>query len=279
VLLRLRELGHRGTITAISRHGAFPTRHAAYEPLQKCVIAGKPPTKARLLLRAVRQAIKSGKPWRAVIDSLRARTNELWLALPIAEQKRFRRHLQRHWDIVRHRMAPAIATLLDTELAAGTLTLQRGALHAVLPNKAGAVVQYRRSDGSVSELSAARVINCTGPDMNYHRVGSPLLNHLFAQGLIVSGPLGGGLWSDQRGAVRAQDGTYSSILFNLGPGKLGTLLESIAVPELREQAVELAAHLHTRISAVDIEETVALSEENILSLPSQLPLQSIKGVA
>ncbi len=79
--------------------------------------------------------------------------------------------------------------------------------------------------------------------MNYRRVGSPLLDSLFAQGLAVAGPLGSGLWTDQAGALRNQDGSFSRILFNVGPGRQGTLLESIAVPELRHQAVELAGLL------------------------------------
>jgi hydroxyacylglutathione hydrolase len=242
VLLRLRERGHRGTITAISRHSVLPNRHAPYEPLKECVITGKPPVKARELLRAVHKALKKGKPWRAVIDSLRPRTNELWLALPFAEQKRFRRHLQRRWEVVRHRMAPSIADRLDAELRGGTLELRQGHLHGVRPTESGAVVQYR-ANGQIAEVAAARVINCTGPDTNYHSVNSPLINSLFAQGLIVDGPLGAGLWSDQNGALRGEDGTASSILFNVGPGRLGTLFESIAVPELRVQAMELAGFL------------------------------------
>ena len=55
------------------------------------MIAGDPPVRARDLLRRVHLAIKAGVEWRAVIDSLRARTNELWLALPLVEQRRFRR--------------------------------------------------------------------------------------------------------------------------------------------------------------------------------------------
>jgi uncharacterized NAD(P)/FAD-binding protein YdhS len=247
VLLRLRERGHRGTVTAISRHGLFPNRHAPCEPLKECVVAGKPPVKARELLRAVHQSLKAGKPWRAVIDSLRSRTNELWLALPLVEQKRFRRHLQRRWEIVRHRMAPSIADRLDAELSDGTLVLRQGSLHAVRSADGGTVVEYRNR-GQIGGIAAARVINCTGPDMNYHRVGSPLINSLFAQGLIVDGPLGAGLWSNQNGALRAEDGTASPILFNIGPGRLGTLFESIAVPELRTQAMELAAFLAAQAS-------------------------------
>jgi hydroxyacylglutathione hydrolase len=37
------------------------------------------------------------------------------------------------------------------------------------------------------------------------------------------------------------------MIFNLGPGRLGDLLESIAVPEIRQQAVELASILADRM--------------------------------
>jgi uncharacterized NAD(P)/FAD-binding protein YdhS len=144
-------------------------------------------------------------------------------------------------------MAPAIADRLDAELSNGRLLLRQGTLHAVRARDGKIAVQYR-SRGKISEIAATRVINCTGPDTNYHRVGSPLINSLFAQGLIVDGPLGAGLWSDQNGALRAEDGAASSILFNVGPGRLGTLFESIAVPELREQARELAGVLAAQIA-------------------------------
>lgn len=279
VLFRLRELGHRGIVTAVSRHGVFPNRHAAYEPLAEPVIVGKPPAKARQLLHAVNQAIKEGVPWRAAIDSLRGRTNELWLALPLIEQKRFRRHLQRRWDVVRHRMAPSIADRLEAEIAAGTFVHHQGSVHGVRPAEAGATVQFRHDGNRIAEITAARVINCTGPDMNYRRAGSPLLNDLFARGLVVSGPLGGGLWSDADGALRGQDGSYSSILFNIGPGRLGTLIESIAVPEIREQAVELAALLAGRISRGTLEDMVDMQENEARSFSFLAPVEGIKGVA
>jgi uncharacterized NAD(P)/FAD-binding protein YdhS len=245
VLLRLRETGHRGQVTSVSRHGIFPHRHALYQPLGAALIAGPAPATARELLRIVHNAIKAGMDWRAVIDSLRARTNELWQALPVAEQKRFHRHLQRRWEVVRHRMAPPIADLIDAELRAGTLDKMRGSLHAVLPSPHGARVQFRHG-GHIREVDAARVINCTGPDMNYRRVNSPLLTNLFAKGLIVAGPHGSGLWTNDCGALKDATGAFSDLLFHVGPGRQGTLLESIAVPELRHQARDMAALLSAR---------------------------------
>ena len=188
VLLRLREVGHRGTITAVSRHGIFPYRHVAYPAAKTPSIAEGTPATCVAYLRALRETIANGTEWRAAIDSLRAITNDLWLALSTAEQKRFRRHLQRRWDVVRHRMAPPIADVIESELAAGTLILREGHLASVSAQPGGAGVQLRASEG-LEEFSTARVINCTGPSMNYRRVDSPRLASLLTQGLAAPGPL------------------------------------------------------------------------------------------
>jgi hydroxyacylglutathione hydrolase len=83
--------------------------------------------------------------------------------------------------------------------------------------------------------------------MNYRRVPSTLLQNLFRKGLVTSGALGTGFHCSQDGAVIGAGGHASEIIFNLGPGRLGDLLESIAVPEIRQQAVELASTLADRI--------------------------------
>jgi uncharacterized NAD(P)/FAD-binding protein YdhS len=264
VLLRLRELGHSGTITAVSRHGIFPNRHTAYAPLAESVIPLGTPATCIAYLRALRAAIRNGAEWRAAIDSLRADTNDLWLALPQAEQRRFRRHLQRRWDVVRHRMAPSIADIIERELADGTLIVREGNLLQVETSKNGAAVVIRTSSGQET-FETSRVINCTGPSMNYRHVKSPLLASLFAQGLVTAGPLGGGFSSTRSGALIDAFGETPETLFNLGPGRLGTLLESIAIPEIRQQAMELATILAVRANDLKhklqpVEPSLALPE-------------------
>ena len=242
VLLRLRELGHKGTITAVSRHGMLPNRHAAYLPAEHSAVPLGTPARCTAYLRALRASIACGVAWRPAVDSLRTTTNELWLALSEREQRRFRRHLQRRWDVVRHRMAPPIADWIDAELGTGMLRLRAGSLAAVRAEVDGATVVVR-ARGGMELIKAARVINCTGPGMDYRRAGQPLLMNLFAQGLVRSGPLGAGLETTRCGAVVSASGEASETLFTLGPGRLGTLLESIAIPEIRDQAAALAALL------------------------------------
>ncbi len=248
VVLRLRELGHRGRIIAVSRHGIFPNRHDDYTPLRSAAIPSDTPATCVAYLHALRTAIRGGAEWRAAFDSLRETTNELWLRLPIEEKKRFRRHLQRRWDVVRHRMAPPIADVIESELRNGTLEIREGHLRAIDASPVGAYITVRSRDHSES-FYAGRVINCTGPSMNYQRIPSTLLQNLFKRGLVTFGPLGTGFHCSQDGAVIDADGHTSEIIFNLGPGRLGDLLESIAVPEIRQQAVELASTLADRIRA------------------------------
>jgi uncharacterized NAD(P)/FAD-binding protein YdhS len=244
VVLRLREMGHRGTITAASRHGVFPNPHAEYVPLAESAIPLETAPTCVAYLRALRRSMREGAAWRAAIDSLRATTNDLWLALPLGEQQRFRRHLQWRWDVVRHRMAPPVAAVIQGELAAGTLRIREGNLERVEVAAGGAVVTVTVRKGAGTEsFGAARVINCTGPSLNYRQVNSPLLESLFAQGLVSAGAMGGGFHCTRKGALIGADGEVSEVLFNVGPGRLGTLLESIAIPEIREQAIAMAEML------------------------------------
>jgi hydroxyacylglutathione hydrolase len=246
VVLRLRELGHRGRIVAVSRHGVFPNRHDDYTPLSSSAIPLDTPATCVAYLRALLAQIRTGAEWRAALDSLRETTNELWLRLPLEEKKRFRRHLQRRWDVVRHRMAPASAAIIESELQNGTLEIREGYLNTIDAAAVGACIALRTRVGSAT-FYADRVINCTGPSMNYRRVASTLLGNMFKRGLVTPGPLGTGFHCSRDGAVIASGGHASEIIFNLGPGRLGDLLESIAVPEIRQQAVELASTLADRI--------------------------------
>ena len=85
VVLRLRELGHRGRIIALSRHGIFPVRHDDYTPLPSPVIPSDIPATCIAYLRALRVALRAGAEWRAAIDSLRRFRAEILPKLPVQE--------------------------------------------------------------------------------------------------------------------------------------------------------------------------------------------------
>src|SRR6202035_1263868 len=63
VVLRLRELGHRGRIIALSRQGIFPNRHDDYTPLTSSAIPPDTPASCVAYLRALHAAIRGGAEW------------------------------------------------------------------------------------------------------------------------------------------------------------------------------------------------------------------------
>lgn len=251
VILRLREVGHRGRITALSRRGLFPHRHAAHPTLPAPLIApGTTPATARAYLHAFHAGLRRGIDWRAAVDSLRPVLNDLWLALPDTEKLRFRRHLQRRWEIRRHRMAPQIADILERERQEGSLRVLDGHVSKVEASDESLRITAQGASDAFW-LEAGHVINCTGPSLNYRQAASPLFANMFETGQIVPGFGGAGLRCQSDGALIGSDGRAAGGLFSIGPARLGVLFESIAIPEIRQQARDLASLLAQR-SAVEM---------------------------
>jgi uncharacterized NAD(P)/FAD-binding protein YdhS len=92
-------------------------------------------------------------------------------------------------------------------------------------------------------LRVSYVINCTGPECNYHKLKDPLVVQLFARGLIVPDPLFLGLDVGSGGAILNLLGERVKNLFTLGSPQKGLLFETTAVPELRVQARDLASRI------------------------------------
>lgn len=250
VLMRLREQGHRGRITAISRHGWYPTSHAAGLSGDSQVVFAETAPTARAYLAAFRQCLRSGIPWRSVVNALRSQTNALWGRLPWEEKRRFSRHLQRRWDIVRHRMAPALREQIDADIQSGTLRTLKGRVEQVsgVADRVQLSIQGRNG---LSSLIVAHAVNCTGPSRDYRAVGSALLTGLLEQGIVQQTPLGG-LVCNSAGALQDETGSWSATLYALGPMRWGTLFETTAIPEIRQQAAELAHFLVEQVAGLDV---------------------------
>ncbi|GBR11677.1 FAD/NAD(P)-binding protein [Gluconobacter frateurii] len=250
VLMRLREQGHRGRITAISRHGWYPTSHAAGLSGDSQVVFAETAPTARAYLAAFRQCLRSGIPWRSVVNALRSQTNALWDRLSWEEKRRFSRHLQRRWDIVRHRMAPALREQIDADIQLGTLRTLKGRVEQV-SGVADRVRLSIRGRNGLSSLTVAHAVNCTGPSRDYRAVGSALLTGLLEQGVVQQTPLGG-LVCNSAGALQDETGSWSTTLYALGPMRWGALFETTAIPEIRQQAAELAHFLVEQVAGLDV---------------------------
>jgi len=256
-IMQLRAAGHTGRIMIVSRHARLPQRHDATPKLDTPVITpGSCVPRCTAYLHQFNAMMKRGIPWRACIDSLRPVTNQLWTDLPQEEKARFRRHLQRRWDVVRHRMAPRIAEALDAGLANGSLSLHAGHLQEIEAMTDGLRVLVRHGD-RIDRFEVAHVLNCTGPNLHYARVDSPLLHDLFARGLARPGQGGAGLDTTDDGQLLGENNDARLPLYTLGPARQGTLFESIAIPEIRSQAYDLARLLNGRLAQIQLQDLCA----------------------
>ena len=243
----LKSDGFAGHIHILSRRGLMPQTHRNIGQWPQFWSEQSPRT-TRGLLRLVREqaqaASDSGGDWRAVIDSLRPVTQQIWQSLSLDERRRFLRHVRSYWEVHRHRIAPEIGDVI------AKLVHNRQAIVY-----AGRVTGYRESSDHVEVglrdrktraqlvLRVDRVINCTGPETDCRRIDDPLIKSLLAQGLARPNPLFLGLDVDSKGDLIDAGSAASARLYVIGPARKGSLWETIAVPEIRTQASQLAAHL------------------------------------
>lgn len=240
----LRARGFEGTIHILSRRGLLPQSHRATPPPPPFWNANSPRT-VRGLLHQTRLEIKAaetnGLNWRQIVDSLRPVTQKIWQSLPPAEQHRFLRHLRTYWDVHRHRIAERIADQLTLQHRSGEIQIHAGRITEYREDADGVDIAYReRKTGKTAKFRVDHVFNCTGPDADYRRVGSPLLLDLLEKKLARPDEVSLGLDISNEGSLLDTNATPSDILFALGPLRKGKLWESVAVPELRVQAAELA---------------------------------------
>jgi len=235
--LAFRERGHRGRLQAISRHGLVPQVHGPARPSRTRIGA----IGVRGLLRALRTEVARGGDWRAIFDGFRSSTQRIWQRLPPAERERFLRHLRAYWDVHRHRMAPRVGEAIAAMRASGQLSIRAGRIASFALEPDSAVVRFwPRGSRDLIEMSAARVINCTGPAASIEEACSSLVSSLLSAGLARPGSLGMGFATDRDGALLGSSGGR---LFTLGSLRRGDLWESTAIPELREQARALASRI------------------------------------
>lgn len=247
-ILGLRHAGHRGVIFMVSRRGLIPNEHRFFDAPPPAAPEAQTMTDLFAAVRsAARESFAGSLDWRVAVDSLRPRTNALWQALTLEEQRRFVRHAMPYWNVHRHRMAPEVAAALADLTATGRLLMLAGTTRSVVANggRFDIGIDLRGGRGRV-QLEVDRVINCSGPEHDVRRLDNPLLADLLAQGLLVPHALGIGVDVAPDGALRGRDGVPSNRIYTLGPIRYGTLIETTAIPEIRDQVRELASLLLER---------------------------------
>jgi len=247
VLLALAERGHRGSVRAISRHGLLPRAHLAGTPHGSTMTVGclELGRKSRLLLHQLRETVTEaeagGGDWRDVVDALRPMAQGLWKSLPPEEQLRFRRHLERYWNVHRHRMAPAVAERVHQLREAGIFQPVAGRIVAIEPSLRSLQLQVQLPSRERSyKWGTDWLVNCTGPGTFVFGDAQVLARSLRRRGLARPGPFNVGIATDPGGRVLAASGRPTEWMWALGSLRQGQLLESTAVPEIRAQAHHVA---------------------------------------
>ena len=245
VTLSLLEQEFPGKIIAISPKGYLPMVHRHSNPYPDFRKELQPPFELNSIYAAVkkhiRKAIEQGSSCEALIDSLRPRTQEIWQGLSLEDKQKFLRHLSSLWGVFRHRISPQIADRIQTGRDNGQLQVKAARLENVTEHNGKLLVQIKVKGKETSEtIAVQRIINCTGPQGNYSKIFTPLVQSLISGKLITADELQLGLKAQPDGRLLQENGLPSCSLFTIGPALRGALWESTAVPEISEQAAHLA---------------------------------------
>jgi uncharacterized NAD(P)/FAD-binding protein YdhS len=258
IVLALHQGERRARTVCLSRRGLQPLPHrvglaarpvAEITDLLPALHSGPLPA-LRALRRATAAARARGEDWRDVLAALRPVTPALWQAWPQAARARFLRHLQAHWDVHRHRCAPALHERWRALQHDGRVEVMAGRLLDMGVHDGALVLGWRRRGDAVrQEMRPSWLVNCTGPDSRLQRAGSAVIDDLVSQGLVTPDPLGLGLSTDDDHTVLRRDGSRCTWLHYVGPLRKARDWEATAVPELREQARSVASNLLALLSA------------------------------
>jgi uncharacterized NAD(P)/FAD-binding protein YdhS len=253
-VVSLLDQGHRGPIHALSRRGLCPQRHLP---------GGQAPTPraepfptdlvglTAFMRREGRRAASEDADWRATVDELRPFTGDVWAEMSMKDKARFLRHLRPWWEIHRHRMAAPVADRIDATVARRQLTLYGGRIRSFEVEGDQVTLSYRaRGTSDIRQITAARVINCSGPGADYVRISHPLIRSLLGSGTVRPDPLCLGLDVTRNCALKDTKGAISGRLFAVGPVTKAAFWEMTAVPDIRRQCEYLANHLSVLAKAV-----------------------------
>jgi uncharacterized NAD(P)/FAD-binding protein YdhS len=247
VIALLAERGFGGRIHLVSRHGLLPgiedARVRGLDPKTLALQYESPYTLLRSLRRAAQAHVESGGDWREVVEAIRRISPAIWEAWSLRERRRFLRHAQAFWSAHRYRVPPATYRAYEAFEQRGSIVRHRGHLRDATITNDGNVRLFVDHAGVGSEIDAAHIVNCTGPNGDYRRQRSLLVQNATRRGLMRADALHLGIDATADLRLIGRDGMIFDRLFTLGPPLRGLLYETTAVPETREQAARIAQEI------------------------------------
>jgi uncharacterized NAD(P)/FAD-binding protein YdhS len=253
-IFTLKNRGFHGTIHVISSRGLLPRGHETPVPWPcdwETIGAGSMSLLMGEVRRQIASAAEAGIGWRAVVDSLRRSSQNIWKSLSLAERRRFLRHVRPFWDVHRHRVSPEVHQALHELGREDRLIVWAGRCLSVIEEGNWATVLFRpRGKSEAQAIRVHQIINCTGPNTIKRLADDPLIDSIFHSGLGRPDPIGMGLDTGEFGGLIDAAGKPDKRLFAIGPLRKGTLWETTAVPEIRVQALDLADHILAFLAAL-----------------------------
>jgi len=248
IFLTLRRLEWSGTIYAVSRTGLLPLPHFkgsdyAHFPPEESWTLGLHALAALMEDHCARLRAGGMNP-AVVVDKLRPFSQRIWRNFSVQEKQEFNRRYRTRWNVVRHRIPPAVAAEIETCQKEGKLSVIQGSLRAVRADGDRIEATIDPGNGQPPRhLIVGLLVNCTGPREGFADAPETLYQNLLRRGLVRPDELDMGIEVTPDFAVVDREGRPSDLLFAIGPLLKGTLWETTAVPELRAQTHQLAKAL------------------------------------
>lgn len=232
---------YAGKINIISPHAYIPQAHNNNPlPNVKPFIEEHKIYRLTELLSIVNAQLKKAKKEslnpHSIIDAMRPHLQFIWLNFTLFEKQQFLRHLRHKWGVARHRAPAQTMAVFNEMLSAGSINLIKGRIYDILKTGNEFQVFYSDSKSKQQTFKTECIINCTGPESNYLKIPSILVQSLIKNKLLEPDSVNYGIKADKNGEIAPN-------IYTLGPTLKGVLWESIAVPEIRLQAKELATKI------------------------------------
>jgi uncharacterized NAD(P)/FAD-binding protein YdhS len=202
------------------------------------------------VLKQIRNRIKQrkeqGLSWHGVIDSLRPYNQLIWSNFTLNEKRSFLRHLRAHWDVHRHRMSSEIFGLLQKEIESRKTILLAGRIVNLYPkeNKLQAEIKLR-SSGHITIHEFDFAVDATGMQIIKHNNIDSFYDNLLKNNLASLDQLKIGIRVNLNNQLLDSSNNIVNNIYGLGPVALGSLWETIAVPEISKMAFALKNTLDT----------------------------------
>ncbi len=229
---------YKGHIDIISPHAYIPQAHIEHTlPAVVPYIEENKIYNLLEILSVVNQQLKKAKKQglnpHSVIDIMRPHLQNIWINFSFEEKKQFLRHLRHKWGVARHRAPMQSMAVFEELISRKKINLIKGRVFEIKSSEIDFDIFYSNLENSTQTFKTDFLINCTGPESDYTKIKTPLIQNLLKNQIITPDFI-------KYGIIGQKDGQISQNVYTLGPPLKGILWESTAVPEIRLQAYKLA---------------------------------------